>query len=260
MLRFLFLLWFSLSSLLPKACSFLLIPGRPATTLCRLGPCICKNIGPSPSKGRFILTLQKDLSFRARGALVRSSKREDDDDEQKPNRPFRPHDHDSLDISFDSDLLVADLLAIILASQLIGLVDIVNTPEFILAGGWFQPLPAVPSTLGSLVQRIAGLSVLWVISVIATTSIKTTGLKEKEPKLSTADGMLFLKKEDAQSFALFCLLRIALAISQSFFLSTNENSMAFIQTADWIASFRDCYFVGLFTIALRYLYYRYFPY
>ncbi|KAL3939964.1 MAG: hypothetical protein SGARI_001171, partial [Bacillariaceae sp.] len=50
-------------------------------------------------------------------------------------------------------LILPDAFAILLACQLTGLLDVVNDPQFTQAGGWLQPIPAVPPTLGILVQR-----------------------------------------------------------------------------------------------------------
>ena len=74
-------------------------------------------------------------------------------------------DHDGKD-SFDPSLLTVDILAVVVASQLIGLVDVLNYASFWDNGGFAQPLPAVPATLGSFVQRTSSGCVCWIVSNI----------------------------------------------------------------------------------------------
>mmetsp|Transcript_16971 Transcript_16971/g.19618 ORF Transcript_16971/g.19618 Transcript_16971/m.19618 type:complete len:181 (-) Transcript_16971:374-916(-) len=53
-------------------------------------------------------------------------------------------------------LLAGDMVSVLLTCQLLGLVDVLNTPEFWLSGGFAQPVGLMPegvSTLGTLVKR-----------------------------------------------------------------------------------------------------------
>ena len=95
------------------------------------------------------LTLVADR--RVRTQLL--TKKNEDDSSSTRIRPQPPLN--------DPKLCVSDFLALLLASQLIGLLEVVNDPEFIRNGGWFQSIPAVPSTLDELVQRISTFAILW---------------------------------------------------------------------------------------------------
>ncbi len=65
-------------------------------------------------------------------------------------------------------LLVGDLISMLLTCQLLGLIDILNKPEFWMSGGFAQPIDLSPevSTLGTLVKRDSIMSISWVLSAI----------------------------------------------------------------------------------------------
>jgi hypothetical protein len=152
--------------------------------------------------------------------------------------------------SLDPGLGVADLFAIILASQLIGLLDIVNNPEFIKQGGWMQPIPTVPSTLGTLLQRISSLAVSWIFSVFLTISMATTSIAAsmtgKKMKGGEQDGASRQWEYPTETFLIFCVFRVA------------QGFISMIEPNDLFVTFRDCYVVGLVTLTMRYFYRQYF--
>jgi hypothetical protein len=151
-------------------------------------------------------------------------------------------------------LWLADGFAIVLASQLIGLLDIVNSPDFVSQGGWFQPLPTVPTTLGVLVQRVASLGVSWIVA--GTLVDQFLGRKDNNSNKIVPDAS-GIKNSDWQVLIVFCSLRFL----QGIFQSSMNNDMSFLlgESNDYVLTgLRDCYFVGLFTLALRYLYRQYF--
>eukprot|EP00980_Cylindrotheca_fusiformis_P028979 scaffold22681_cov146-Cylindrotheca_fusiformis.AAC.11 len=139
----------------------------------------------------------------------------------------------------DLGLLVGDLFAIVLASQLMGLLDVLNDPSFVKNGGWLQPVPTIPTTLGVLVERICTLSVIWIISAMSEEKSFSYSAVENE---KTSILM-------ALSIALnFVALRLLVGWILS--LATSLDFNIGIQL-------RDCYFVVLLVPTFRYFYCQY---
>ena len=203
----------------------------------------------------------------------------------------------SSDVSLlkDPGLWISDFMALILASQLIGLLGVINSPEFIQNGGWFQPISAIPSTLDDLVQRISTFGIVWgiafsstifLVSVVNTkqlsTSTSTTASvaaavkinklypnKEKQNTTSSyrdSDRNIttILLQRNIQTLILFGIFRIMLGIFLSELHNDQNNNDVIMmigsgQTSmEWSDILRDCYYIGLFTSTLRYLYSRLF--
>jgi hypothetical protein len=139
----------------------------------------------------------------------------------------------------DSGLLVSDLFAIAIASQLMGLLDVLNDPEFMRNGGWFQSIPVVPLTLGVLVQRFSTLGVVWILVSIAR--------KDGFSPESVASDEIAVKKT-ARVLLDFSALRIlaAFAVAQATHVEV-----------DFGGVLRECYFVGLAVSGFRLLYGQY---
>jgi hypothetical protein len=137
-------------------------------------------------------------------------------------------------------LLIADLFAIAIASQLMGLLDVVNDPIFYLKGGWTQPLPVVPSTLDVLVGRFSLLSVIWIL----------VGIFRKDAfvaKSVETDKMAIQKA--LRILVDFSLIRVAFAVAIG--CANNYGGDIGIEIA---TALRQCYFVGLGIPAMRFLY------
>lgn len=149
----------------------------------------------------------------------------------------------ALGISFGIDevnggLLACDMFAILIASQLMGLLDVLNDPEFARNGGWFQPIPAVPSTLGILAERVALNGALWFPSSFVRVSLST----KKDTEQAGSDWFL----DALPTLILFSTFRVAIGIA------------VLHDEAALLHSLRDCYFVGLATVSFRFLFQRYF--
>ena len=175
----------------------------------------------------------------------------------------------------DSGLWISDFLAVILASQLIGLLDVVNNPEFTQNGGWLQPIPAVPSTLDDLVQRISSFAIMWAISsasvilfvkttttttTTTTSTISDSSTNEKQNNSDRNDTAIILKR-NIQTLVLFGILQIVLSgIIFGFHANDPDTNYGFMvdgkPVIEWLDILRNCYYVGLATSALRYLYGR----
>ena len=142
----------------------------------------------------------------------------------------------------DPGLLTCDLGAILIASQLMGLLDVVNDPEFSRSGGWLQPIPAAPSTLKALVDKITMLSILWFpLSTIRLPSFSSSSLDES--------GEVGGIGKVVKTVALFSVFRLGVAVAFSNFSAVNF---------DLFDVLRDCYLVGLATVTFRFLYRQYF--
>jgi hypothetical protein len=114
----------------------------------------------------------------------------------------------------------------------------VNDPEFVRNGGWLQPIPVVPSTLGSLVGRIALLSCLWFpLSLLRITD-------KVESESDRYDGLT----DTLYSVLFFTVIRLVGA------LITNGIPL---QEMELLDALRDCYMVALTTTSFRYLYRQY---
>ena len=165
-------------------------------------------------------------------------------------------------VLMDPGLWITDFLALILASQLIGLLNILNSPEFIRNGGWFQPIPAIPSTLDDLIQRISAFGILWAISSVSVANLSKTigGTDDATTQLnrnnSDRDYFSTLLNRNIQTLVLFGFFQILFNTTMLGFGGTdglaNQNGIMLLDVL------RNCYYVGLSTSGLRYIYIRYF--
>lgn len=130
--------------------------------------------------------------------------------------------------SIEPGPLTVDILAIVVASQLIGLVDVLNDASFWENGGFSQPLPAVPATLDDFVQRTSSGCVCWILSTL----------------LVSHDNWIEIPRL-AKIIVAFVLLQfgLAFAVSKVMALSVDPLLLA-----------RDCYFVTIMITGFRYFY------
>lgn len=136
----------------------------------------------------------------------------------------------------DPRLLAVDVVSIALASQLLGLADVLNDPTFWQQGGWFQPISPADSTstLPTLVQRDSILTICWVLSALGWKGYNDGG--EEELETSVRIGVSFI------------VLRLALRLA-----------MSFVDLADFDVwdSIRQCYFAIILVGSFRFLYSQY---
>lgn len=137
----------------------------------------------------------------------------------------------------DSTLLVVDVISIALASQLLGLADTLNDPEFWQQGGWLQPISTTESTLPTLVQRDSILTICWLLAALTW-----KGYNNKEDE-STDEVQLIL-----QIATSFCALRVALGFVVSM--------LGHADFGVW-DSIRQCYFTIILVGSFRFLYSQY---
>lgn len=140
------------------------------------------------------------------------------------------------------EFLLCDFSSIIVASQLIGLIRVVDNPQFYADGGWLQPIPALPtSSLQFLLQKIPFLSLCWfALGLVLSNTQKDSGFD------SGADG--FDMKTLALQISIYTVSLIALEVifhppGVSLALATGQ-------------ALRDAYVSGAFLFCFRYLYRR----
>jgi hypothetical protein len=166
-------------------------------------------------------------------------------------------------------LLIADTVAIAIASQLMGLLDVLNDPIFWSKGGWFQPLPVIPSTLGILMERFATLTVTWIgVALLLSSStekLSPNSSKETDTGLSLFSNQIMSMDEPSlkqlwKVWVVFSLTRIGLGVALYSWLQTGLGWTAdTIVTTEQLSDLvRQCYIVGLTVPAARFVYHRLF--
>jgi hypothetical protein len=150
----------------------------------------------------------------------------------------------------EQGIIACDMFAIVIACQLMGLVDIVNDPEFSRSGGWLQPIPLIPSTLGILVQRIVLFAFIWIpLSFIRLPTMALMDDASKAKVREQFDDPQPGIRLAIQTAVLFSVARIAMAVAIS------PMSLSHLDAIDTL---RDCYFVTLTTVSFRFVYRQYF--
>lgn len=140
----------------------------------------------------------------------------------------------------DYTLLFGDFFSIIVACELLQLLDVINDAQFIKNGGWLQPIPMVPPTISILLyQRIPTLSILWILACI-----------------SEENSFSYDAVKDEKVSILFALTLVLNFVSLRFLLGGLD---AYIHHTDisWGLLLRDSYFVGLILPGFRFLYSQY---
>lgn len=132
----------------------------------------------------------------------------------------------------DPEFVISDFFAILVASELMGILDDVNDPDF---QGWFAPISGVPETLVELIVRFSFLSVIWFGSSVVTGKVKWS----QERRTGTIPGAL-------QAGVVFCLGRVAFEVA----LYGQDPNLGVV--------IRDGYLVTLAATAFRFLYGQYF--
>jgi hypothetical protein len=140
----------------------------------------------------------------------------------------------------DPGVVVADLLGLALAAQLLGLLDVLGDPSFYQSGGWFQPVTAKSvSMFPELIQRFSIMSSLYLGAAFGLGGFRAETFDSSPSVIFTA----------LKSAAGFCVLRGLLAIAIP--LLTNHD-ISLVETL------RETYFVALAIAASRYITYTLF--
>ena len=130
-----------------------------------------------------------------------------------------------------SRLLLGDLITILLTCQLLGLADAIGVEGL---EGFLLPI-TMPTTLGTLVQRDAAISLAWVLAGLKNGSYLVASI-------STDEAII---KSVLETFVDYCILRVGGALALAFVMH---------QPVDGVELLRQCWFTLLMLGAFRYLY------
>ena len=165
-----------------------------------------------------------------------------------------------------SGLVTADIFAIAIASQLMGLLDVLNDPTFYQNGGWFQSIPTVPTTFGTLIQRFSILTITWIICAILRGGYTNDAIESSSSSSSSntnddGDGIMLSPsiQSSLKIWITFCIVRFGFGIALAYISTQDYSIFADASNIDLLGELtRQCYIVGLTTFTARYLYSRLF--
>jgi hypothetical protein len=156
-------------------------------------------------------------------------------------------------------ILAADLVGVAIACQLLGLVDVLTDRSFWAQGGWLQPIPAIPTSLSVLVQRISENAL-----VVTACSFFVGGYQSES--VASIERLQWI---GIRTTLLYGLLRVLLGVGIAYMIGTpldaiptaatawNEASMFMLVVGECL---REAYCVLLTSLSARYvlyvLYYR----
>ena len=130
-----------------------------------------------------------------------------------------------------SRLLLGDLITILLTCQLLGLADAIGVEGL---EGFLLPI-TMPTTMGTLVQRDAAISLAWVLAALKNESYLVASI-------STDEAII---KSVLETFVDYCILRVGGALALAFVMH---------QPVDGMELLRQCWFTLLMLGSFRYLY------
>lgn len=190
------------------------------------------------------LYLDRSNLLRTSACTISLLDRKDETDVEKENRIL---ESDDLLSSLDPGILCTDLLALAVACEMMGLLDVlIGDPNFWKNGGWFQPIISeAPSTLPILLQRFSTNGVVYIACAASLGAYQPASMQSTKAVLTTV-----LKSAAAFSFS-----RVVLGVAIA--LLTKSSGELFI-TANLVELIRECYFVVLATAAGRYILYSLF--
>ena len=130
-----------------------------------------------------------------------------------------------------SRLLLGDLITILLTCQLLGFADAIGLEGL---EGFLLPI-TMPTTMGTLVQRDAAISLAWVLAALKNESYLVASI-------STDEAII---KSVLETFVDYCILRVGGALALAFVMH---------QPVDGMELLRQCWFKLLMLGSFRYLY------
>jgi hypothetical protein len=154
-----------------------------------------------------------------------------------------------LDLDVDPFLLVPDLLGVVVACELLGLLDAIQEPNFLENGGLLQSIGGIPTTLPLLVTRFSTNSVFWIVSCFGNSKSKDT--------INAMDSGQSAVGYALRIGAVFCILRIAITLAVAAAVATvgatGWESMNTATVDALLGVLRECYVVVLVTATTRYV-------
>jgi hypothetical protein len=172
---------------------------------------------------------------------LKSLHTKNDDADERPQRK----DDGSAIPSIDPLLLMTDLLAIAMSCQLMGLIDVLNDPEFWNHGGWFQPV-LVPTTLPTLMQRFSTNSLLWIF----VAGVIQSSTYQKEVSLASSKA---IRTTMLSSLSIFTLLRLGFSL---LLIASDADTTSPVALSSVSTILRECYFVAVATMTGRFALYN----
>ena len=130
-----------------------------------------------------------------------------------------------------SRLLLGDLITSLLTCQLLGLADAIGVEGL---EGFLLPI-TMPTTMGTLVQRDAAISLAWVLAALKNESYLVASISTDEA----------IMKSVLETFVDYCILRVGGALALAFVMH---------QPVDGMELLRQCWFTLLMLGSFRYLY------
>jgi len=126
-----------------------------------------------------------------------------DDDSDNDDDINKEKDENKWEIRVDDDLLlVGDVLSITTSALLLGMVNAVNSPDFVVNGGWLAPIPAVPSTVGDTIVRASHMGLSWMIAGVYEVTFTLSAVTDRDSVL----------KSVISTWVSFCSMEIILSI------------------------------------------------
>jgi hypothetical protein len=245
---------FALNTVTRPSCFVSILQYQVESTVGTTSP---RSIGSRPSTGRDH-NVKSTLWRSKRGHLIYAKQDESSD---SPNN----NNNDNNNGSINYTILAADLVGIVLACQLLGLVDVLTDRSFWAQGGWFQPIPAIPASLSVLVGRISENAL-----AVAACSLVVGGYRSSA--VASTERLQYI---GLRTTILYALSRLLLGVGLGYMLGApdvttgNNDVVAAMIALDeapawWMVVvgeiLREIYCVSLASLAARYilfvLYYR----
>jgi len=129
-------------------------------------------------------------------------------------------------------LLLGDVVTVLLTCQLLGLADAISVEGL---EGFLLPI-SMPTTLGTLVQRDAAISLAWILAALKNGSYLVASISDDEA----------IVKSVLETFVDYCILRVGGALALAFLVTH--------QSVDGVELLRQCWFTLVMLGTFRWLY------
>ena len=93
-------------------------------------------------------------------------------------------------------------MSIIICCLILGLIDVLKSPEFVQAGGWFAPIPAVPSTVGATITKASHMGISWLFAGVYNVSFTYSAVSDRSSVI----------KSILSTWVTFCSFEVIIAI------------------------------------------------
>jgi hypothetical protein len=137
-------------------------------------------------------------------------------------------------------LLTVDIIGCLVSCELLGLADVMSDNQFWLDGGFAQPIPGVPITLGTLMQRDSVTSVAWILAALIKNGYSQSAVFSDDSSTLKCAATIWLD---------YCSIRIVLALLSSALLTHLP--------VDGLDLVRQCWFTACVLLTFRYIFSKY---